>query len=136
MSLSDLTARVEAATGGDCELDAAIAQQFGELHGKHGHADEEVEIAKGYTSSLDATIGLVERLLPGWWWSVTFCYLTFDASVGPDFRSGRPEVQALCEIKRFDDGFHVARPHGNIPLALLHAVLLAKCALQQQGEQP
>lgn len=63
-NLRDLQARVRAAEGPDREIDVALevtldTKQIGW---------EKWSIAQLYTSSLDAAVALVERMLPGWFW--------------------------------------------------------------------
>lgn len=58
MTLPELLARVEAATGPDPQLDGALDVA---LNG----GDGEMYPAR-VTSSLDAAVALVERVLPGW----------------------------------------------------------------------
>lgn len=74
-SLSDLIARVDAATGANRELDRAIATwQFPHLaecerwpHGGwHSPAWGLIAPPEHYTASIDAALALVERVLPGW----------------------------------------------------------------------
>ena len=80
--MTDLTAlleRVEAATGPDREIDTEIARAFGWTPpGINPALWEGKETPSwwatpgfgmpAYTSSLDAAIALVERVLPGWSW--------------------------------------------------------------------
>lgn len=86
---ADLLARVEAATGPDRELDAALWLDFtpgatrraSTVKSSKGlwpdYTIDETREAGGalivvpaYTASLDAALALVERVLPGWVWSV------------------------------------------------------------------
>jgi hypothetical protein len=53
--------------------------------------------------ALADTIVEFERRLPGWWWSVSSCSVTRDASCGPD-RNG-PDAD-LLRYREFDAGFH------------------------------
>jgi len=62
--LKELLARVERATEADTFLDADL-----EFH-LAPDAFWDVANAKPYTSSIDASLALVERVLPGWGWSV------------------------------------------------------------------
>ena len=99
------------------------------------------------TRSIDAAARLIERELPGWWWTCGYWTLSNDASlcvpgsnkfpygtaiVGPDFRSGPEAVRLLKDPKWggiFDNGFHRDRRGGTVPLAMLAAFLAAKIAL-------
>src|ERR1700733_12024814 len=63
---------------------------------------------RGVTSSIDAAVRLIERELPGWWWTCGYCTLSNDASLyvrgskgfpyayavmAPEFRSGPEELR-------------------------------------------
>jgi hypothetical protein len=61
--LSELLAKVQAASGPDRELDIANTKAL--VHGKFYQTPE---TAGPYTSSIDAALALVERVLPGWWY--------------------------------------------------------------------
>lgn len=61
--LSSLIARVEVASGGDFDLDTDIAKRFGCHTIPIGDGIREYPRV---TSSIDAALTLVERLLPGW----------------------------------------------------------------------
>lgn len=72
-ALAELLKRVEQGDGADRELDAAIARAFNKAHGtaetvhiESRSIDVWDEVAAHYTSSLDAVLGLCERVLPGW----------------------------------------------------------------------
>lgn len=98
-TLSDLITRVEGASGADRELDALIAAQFKIIAARlYGLADGytydfrvsddlvNVEVWEScgdgndnrqlrrapspYTASVDAALSLLERVLPGWTWSI------------------------------------------------------------------
>lgn len=71
--LKDLIAKCERATGGDRELDAAIATALDDWS-EHWEAEDlhsEPKLFKDcddYTSSIDAALALCERVLPGIWY--------------------------------------------------------------------
>lgn len=92
-------------------------------------------VAPNYTSSLDDVKRLVEGLLPGWWWKVGTCHVSDDACLCPDFND--PVHGARLRARYFpiehngpyDGGFDIdRRPPGNLPLALLEALLQALIA--------
>lgn len=135
MTLSDLIARVEAATGPDRETDgmiwcAANDYQFLEWDGdgcryravSDGWFDS--HHIPSYTASLDAAIGLVERVLPGWVWNVssTGTAWLMDPNNNEEFYDA-----SGCETLPI-------RPKKPLtpPIALLLALLRS---LQHQGEQ-
>lgn len=67
MTLPDLIARVEACTGPDRELDAAIAALLAPTDDPSYAAFENGrDYPDLYTSSLDAVLALVTEKLPGW----------------------------------------------------------------------
>jgi hypothetical protein len=144
MSLRELLQKVEIASSGTAELDSAFAAVFRSAPRK-------------VTRSIDAAVQLIERELPGWWWTCGYCSLSNDSSLyvpgssrfpyaraamGPDFRSG-PDAQRLLNHpewgSRFDDGFHRDRRGGTLPLAILAVFLEAKITLakfQVDSEKP
>ncbi len=151
--LQALLERVEVATGADSSLDMDLAEL---LRQPILSADEISRLkAKGlnifsgnlflpsnynFTSSIDAVLAIFEKMLPGFWWSCGFCELTNDASVyvpgarasiGVDFRAGEASRRLLDGPfgKDFDEGFHGDRIGGNVPLALLGALLKARIKL-------
>ena len=102
-----LIERLEAAEGPSRELDAEIAEQFGwriwrlglsaiNPFGMHGSPAEGIGIYNprvarelpAYTASLDATLALVEEVLPGVPWSLERCE-TFEVDMwpGPGFEN-------------------------------------------------
>lgn len=104
-----------------------------------GFANEHVPI---YTASLDAAAALVERVLPGWWWKVGTCCVSDDACIAPDFNSPihgerlKEQFFPLVHGSEFDAGFDVdRRPPGNVPIALITALLLALRTLQLQEKK-
>jgi hypothetical protein len=87
--LSDLITRLEGAEEADRELDARLyVELIARLRRPDiedmiaaraaSHPDENVWLSGArdwqvppFTSSLDAALGLAERVLPGWWWVVS-----------------------------------------------------------------
>ena len=78
-----LLARLREAKGADPEIDMLVADFFGEKKTKtlrvrvsttHEsgvfYPQDFVDVAKPYTGSIDAAVALVERVRPGWCWSV------------------------------------------------------------------
>lgn len=156
--LADLQARVEAATGPDRELDGAIEVAIRWLEaGRVGLKPEhrapwksdkfgsvfDVSVsyaAQPFTRSIDAAIALVGRVLPGWWWKVGTCSVSDDACIAPDYNSPVHGERLRRELdldkiggsgSEFDWGFDVdRRPPGNVPLALIEALLRAKIAIE------
>lgn len=91
-----------------------------------------------FTESIDAAVGLLQELLPGWWWTCGYCRLTNDGSVwiGPQAALG-PDPHAGADMEtllQFDDGFHGDRVGGTVPLALVGAALQALEALADLKE--
>lgn len=157
--LRDILERVQKATwadrGIDCDLYPLLADDAEQADlmrrvVEHWRESNDLDCVPRYTASIDAALALVERLLPGWWWTCGTCVLSNDASIapagsraigpglvvnaslGPDFRAG-PEMQALLKSNPvFDEGFNGDRIGGNVPLAILDALLSAIIA--QSGD--
>lgn len=120
--LESLLERVRAATGPDRELDYAVSRfADGEL-ARHS------SLHLPYTASIDASLALVERLLPGWRWGIS----------SHSLKDGVYQEGPHAGLPRHVDGFraHVTersalRPMPSIadartaPLALLAALLSA-----------
>ncbi len=86
-TLQSLRDRVAQATGPDREIDAAIACAFvlrdlrparpDDFEGRYGYPPGSIKTTLGflqadsYTSSIDAALAWVERVLPGWGWTVS-----------------------------------------------------------------
>lgn len=139
-TLRALLERVEEATGSDRELDRDLGKALG-WENDHG-----VIICAGYigtgsfTSSVDASVRLIQEVLPGWWWKTGTCCVSDDACVAPDFNSPvhgarlKAQFPNLVAGSEFDVGFDVdRRPPGNVPLALLEAALRALVAVREMG---
>ena len=155
--IASLLERVKAATGGDAHLNQAIATAIdGYVLEKRGNDRKPwfypAEGRKGityrhdyfsiprYTSSIDAALGLVERLLPGWMWRLASCSVSDDAWVCPDFNhpvhgaafkamfdnayGGRDPAEVIIEATDVD-----RRPAGQPALALIEAMLLGLALL-------
>ena len=129
-SLRDLLERVERATGPDRELDAAICEGLHssvcepEYRGTHHgepvwrHPDFGLIRCEPYTNSVDASLALIGRLLPG----VYMWRLDFD-----DEPTSHPASVILCwgENGRANEG-------GATPALALCAALLA-AMIEQEG---
>jgi len=136
--LTSLLARVEAATGPDRELDAAILEIMagyrnlstdGECQiwdrGNHGYwtldGDDWNERLPSPTASIDAALALVQENLPGWNWSVM---------------SQRPQGKpfAIARVARVigDDVEGYDAIHDAAPLAILSALLRALIAQSKE----
>lgn len=149
--LSALLARVEAATGPDRDLSTAINRALRQPDEERlGTPERLASVAPNWgphvTASIDAAVHLTERVLPGWWWTTGDCALTHDAALappgaaaiglghaikamlGPDFRTTAGAAM-LAEHPELDAGIDVARLRGNVPLAIVEALLRAKLAL-------
>jgi hypothetical protein len=128
--LHDLLRRVSAAPGPDLQLDCDIECELSPTWGS-----AILDRAKPYTASLDAAIGLCERVLPGWWWKVGTCHVSDDACIAPDYSCPAHGERLRREVpcyagSEFDAGFDVdRRPPGNVALALCEAILRAKIEL-------
>lgn len=154
--LRELLERCEKASGPDRELDGSIATAIGgfslEKRGKDrkewfypddGRVRREfygVFPLPRYTASLDASIALVERVLPGWWWKVGTCSVSDDACIAPDFNSPihgdrlQAQFPNVVPGSELDAGFDVdRRPAGNPALALIESLLRALIS-QAEGE--
>ena len=138
--LRALLERVQKAQGPDRELDIALDELvFVTL--PHGSGVEKVLAnTPYYTHSIDASVGLVSKLLPDWWWSCGYCKLSNDASIvprasmAPDFRAS-PEAHALVnKSRKFDEGFHCDLRYGNVPIALMTCLLMAMIAKAELEE--
>jgi hypothetical protein len=133
-SLEDVLDRVQKATGPDRKLDAALARMF----------DLPACFPAGaYTSRHGEAIALTERLLPGWCWRIGTCCVSDDAWVAPDWNSPVHGAQLRKELGEpvfgtvFDQGVDIdRRPPGNVPLAILEALLTALIAVRDHKAPP
>lgn len=106
-ALKALAERVEGATGPDINIDYALAAEFGRPW-----------VLPRYTASIDAALGLVERVLPGAIWYR--CH-------GDDFNVKSVEVW-WRESERHEWIIAEALDKGSTPLAILSALLRALLA--------
>jgi hypothetical protein len=93
-----------------------------------------------YTASIDAALALVNKVLPGWCWRIGTCCVSDDAWLAPDWNSpvhGPRLRQELGEPVRgsvLDEGIDVdRRPPGNVPLAIIEALLEALIAKRKNA---
>lgn len=143
--VAKLLAHIEAATGPDREIDAALALALGGWHrewievGRNPHhkpdwfwwndtdqpwrASNPERLPLFYTTSIDAALALVERMLPGCWWFF---------SKGKT-RPTEPLFAFHIIPEGNTDGLTIGEAEaGTPPLAILAALLRA---LSQSGEQ-
>ena len=154
--LRALLERVQKAQGPDRELDAILSCSFifpdlrparpDDFDGKYGFQPGNIKTEHGflmsgqYTGSIDCAVELISVLLPDWWWSCGYCQLTNDATVrpratvGPDFRASQAAHDLVNKYKHFDEGFDGDRRDGNVPLALLSAMLQGLIAKAEAEE--
>lgn len=136
--LQEVLGRVEGVEGPDRELDAALwlAMTPGAtrriIRVKHAHSDAEWDIHEtrdatggrlvsvpAYTASLDAALGLVERVLPGAEYELTTIYGV-----------ARATLPLNCSDTVYPETGE--RKDGNMPLAICAALL--KALIAQEGE--
>lgn len=146
--LADLIERLEKLEGPDRETDQAIDLFFNPtasvwspkwwsgapneflIWGSEEAGDLDYRHIDDLTSSLDAAIALVERVLPGWGWRVATCSVSDDAWVFPDFNcpvhGERLRKEFRQDIEWTDLTDVDLRPPGRTAIALLIALLKAK----------
>lgn len=143
-NLQALLERVEAASGPDRDLDWTMAQAFDpDLAGRvliTYEGSKAACIANGlwpkrkgacwrdalfsvprYTASLDAAVGLVEKMLPGWTWGIN----------GPD-----PELDGECVGSLWKSTANTIDGDGKTPALALIAALLKALISQSNPERP
>lgn len=151
---ANLLSRLQGLTAPDREVDALIALHVGlpqEFFGPDFGTDRvdgpscfedhdswagggRTYTAPYFTSSLDATVALCERVLPGWTWRVATCHVSDDAWVIPDFTHPIHGDRLMREFGQVE-GDPTAywqeitdvdlRPSGRPAIALLIAILTA-----------
>ena len=85
--------------------------------------------AHAYTSSIDAALALVGRLLPGWW-----VVTVGEVRMPTRFVSDRPDPMAwVCRLQRHDDGLEQMATAPTAPLAIIKAMVAATTL---QAERP
>jgi hypothetical protein len=132
--LRKLHARIEATTFPDLSLEMKLRDLDPDRY--------DGMMPRHYVSSLEAAIGLVERVLPGWFWTCGLCSLTGHASIGPDY-NGPHRERLLREFPSeiFDHGgFDADLPPGDgmhrVCLALLSCMVLALIAIEEMPGRP
>jgi hypothetical protein len=123
-SLTALRQRVEAAEGPDREIDREIAI----VCGWQQRWDDLTPIP--YTASLERSIELVHRMLPGFWLTCGLCSLSGHASLGPDYNGPHGErLRKEWPEAQYHSGFDADLSPGDgihrTCLALLAALLHA-----------
>jgi len=93
-TLSDLLEKVRACEGADREVDRLIVEAFGTKPSGIPVCANILGIG-AFTSSVDAALALVERVLPGWWWAVgQYSGGAASANVSRDGKRHGPDVMA------------------------------------------
>lgn len=107
--LEDLLARVEKATGPDDQIDCVIYRTFNDLGNR-----------PSYTSSIDAAVTLVERVIPG---AALRIEGTYSTSLADHKKlTWRCQITEAIMPDELDDSYPTA------PIAILAAMLKAKIA--------
>jgi len=126
-NLEALKLRVQEATGPNRGLDAAIWYALVERPAPGDKIDRDmVGRWPNYTSSVDATLALVERALPGWEWHCLFNPLHGDS--GFSYAGLTPPDGST--------GASVALPGKRPAIALLAALLTALSSPDRQRGEP
>lgn len=88
VDLRALLTRLEAASGGDRDIDRELEHQF--VGVPRPPAGMQMAHPSRFTDSLDRAVGLVEKMLPGWRWVVhnPRSGLSYGASVSDPARGG------------------------------------------------
>ena len=91
--------------------------------------------------SIDAAFALSTETLPGWWLSTCLCFLSGDASFGPDYNGPHGErLHREFPSEIYDGGFHADLRPGDGPhrccLAILHVLLQALIKIEQERSTP
>lgn len=121
-TLRALKARVDAATGADMHLDHAIEMAFAGPPPLGKVWSPDPEYAPAYTASIDAAVGLVERLNPGAWFMMeTFGY--------------DGERRARAELNDADVMSHTSGEAATLPLAIVSALLNLLIAQAEAGAE-
>lgn len=140
-ALKELLERVEKAEGPDRELDEETIAAIG---GKQKRGDWWIghsyigRVAPPYTSSIDACVALIEKVLPDWWHTAGLCSLTGHASIGPDYNGPAGErLRREFPVERFDGKFDADLAPGDgkhrTCYALLHCILQALIAKEESN---
>ena len=151
--LEELLWRVQVATGPCRYLDNIIASVLAPDLLSNG--PKSLGSFWSFTSSIDAAVALVNRVLPGWWWKLGTCHVSDDACLAPDYsdpvHGARLKREFPLPSERheetndrgstsltfgpFDDGFDIdRRPPGNLSLALLEALLIALIYIEERQQ--
>lgn len=123
---------LDAAAGPRRELDRRIAEFGRRLKPEHVGKFASGPDAPHFTACQTLATGLIEHILPGWWWSCGTCCVSDDARIAPDFNSPvhgerlRKEYFPLQAGSELDGGFDIdRRPPGNVPIAILQSLFAA-----------
>jgi len=134
MTLSDLIARLETASGPDRELDAAIHRLLAGSPTDHWYnffgewiTDQN---CPHISASIDAAVALAERVLPGWTWSIAGCPEDFLTDKDKPFSAeliGPVSWKVIDREVGEEPVYETAHAQHSLPaIALLIAILKAK----------
>ena len=70
---------------------------------------------------LEEAVREMQKLLPGWWWSLGNCWVTAHASVGPDNHG--PDAWLMLADKTIDQAFDADISHPTTPAKALRAAM-------------
>jgi hypothetical protein len=140
--LADLLAKVKVAHSPDDEIDRALwflVMGLRDVGGRRGQKPDGTRVRTPtyfpfYTASVDASLGAVRKLLPGWMWKVGTCHVSDDAWLCPNFNDPVHGERLRAELDYanlehgglWDGGVDIARvPAGQPALAVCEALLTA-----------
>jgi len=118
--MTDIIKRLKEATGPDRELDCDIAISLDFIATREYWSYDYAQTVAHYTASIDAALALVERMLPGWYYTIT----SHNTSMG-----NKP----WCDLATHEyihgdvlvEGVYFESAGPTIPLAILTALFTA-----------
>jgi hypothetical protein len=97
--------------------------------------------ALDWSASLDASVSLMERMLPGWGWRGGSCHLSDDCFVFPDYNCPthgerlKREFSVKIDGQEWSDYTDIdLRPAGRLPIAILLSMFTALAGIEKIKE--